>query len=270
MHDPSMRRAALLLAFALLAGSATAQAPLPSAPSQVVEGPPPAPPMPPLAIGPLEPPAPPAPAEPVVVDPRKPQRPIAALSSVRPTYPRDQVCLGISGTVSLVVTIGADDSVLQVNVERSTRSRALDRAAMDAVRRARWQAEIVNGKPVTSRVRLPVEFVLDGLPRDYCRRIDIALLDNDGSDVFAGKPVHAQLELYVTGPTELLLQWRRLAVPPQSEAVVHEERRRLQRAVFEQRTTFNVAPPQSLSPGRYALEALIDGELRGQREFEVR
>lgn len=231
-------RSAALLAFALLAHGANAQEPTP----------PPPPPTPPVAI-----------------DPGKPQRPVAALSSVMPTYPRDQVCLGVHGTVILIVTIGADDQVQDVEVERSTRSRELDRAAMEAVRKARWQAEIVNGEPVASRVRLPVEFVLDQQPREYCRRVDVTLFDTE-----AVAPVSARIELYVPAALEAKLQWRRLAVPPQSEALIHEERRALSRPERERRSAVEVATPKPLPPGRYALDVLIDGELRGHQEFEVR
>lgn len=231
-------RSAALLAFALLAHGANAQEPTP----------PPPPPTPPVAI-----------------DPGKPQRPVAVLSSVMPTYPRDQVCLGVHGTVTLIVTIGADDQVQDVEVERSTRSRELDRAAMEAVRKARWQAEIVNGEPVASRVRLPVEFVLDQQPREYCRRVDVTLFDTE-----AVAPVSARIELYVPAALEAQLQWRRLAVPPQSEALIHEERRALPRPERERRSAVEVATPKPLPPGRYALDVLIDGELRGHQEFEVR
>ena len=248
------RRTALLFVLALLACNAEARAqtqPPPPADEISVSPPPPRP-------------AAPAPA-PVAIDPSKPQRPIATLTSVQPIYPRDQVCLGIDGTVTLVVTVGADSQVLDVNVERSSRSRELDRAAIDAVRRTRWQAQIVNGEPIASRVRLPVTYVLDEQPRESCRRVEITLFDTE-----AAAPVSARLELYVPVALQAQLQWRRLAAPPQSEALVHEERLTVGRSERERRSALDVATPRPLPPGRYALDVLIDGEPRGHQEFEVR
>lgn len=246
------RHTALLLALALFACNAEARA--------QAQSPPPV-----DEIGVSPPPPPPRPPTPFAIDPSKPQRPIAALTSVQPIYPRDQVCLGIDGTVTLIVAVGADNQVLDVTVERSSRSRELDRAAIDAVRRTRWQAQIVNGVPIASRVRLPVTYVLDEQPREYCRRVEITLFDTE-----AAAPVSARLELYVPVALQAELQWRRLAAPPQSEALVHEERRTVERSERERRSALDVATPRPLPPGRYALEVLIDGQPRGRQEFEVR
>lgn len=251
---PNRHTASLLLVLALLAcnADAPAQTQPPPPADEISVSPPPAPPRPP------------APA-PVAIDPSKPQRPIAALTSVQPIYPRDQVCLGIDGTVTLVVTVGADNQVLDVAVERSSRSRELDRAAIDAVRRTRWQAQVVNGVPIASRVRLPVTYVLDEQPREYCRRVEITLFDTE-----AAAPVSARLELYAPVALQAQLQWRRLAAPPQSEALVHEERRTVAPSERERRSALDVATPRPLPAGRYALDVLIDGEPRGRQEFEVR
>jgi TonB family protein len=178
------RHTALLLVLALFACNAEARAQTQSPP-----------PVDEIGV------SPPPPPTPFAIDPGKPQRPIAALTSVQPIYPRDQVCLGIDGTVTLIVAVGSDNQVLDVTVERSSRSRELDRAAIDAVRRTRWQAQIVNGVPIASRVRLPVTYVLDEQPREYCRRVEITLFDTE-----ATAPVSARLELYVPVALEAQLQ----------------------------------------------------------------
>ena len=48
---------------------------------------------------------------------------------------------------------------LDVAVEKSSRNRNLDRAAMDAARKWKFNPEMQNGVGVQSRVRVPVDFV---------------------------------------------------------------------------------------------------------------
>lgn len=233
----SNRRASWALALALLAGGTSAQTPVP-----------------------------------VAIDPGKPQRPLTALSAVQPVYPRDQACLRIEGTVSLIVTVGADNGVAKVEIERSSGSAELDRAVEQAVRRARWQAEIVNGEAVAASLPLAIEFVSDDEPREYCRRVEITLSEADGEDIVpvSPEPIEARVELFVPAPLEAQLQWRRLATPSQAEAVFHEERRKLERPQNERRSSFDATAPRPQRPGRYALDVLVAGELRAHREFELR
>ncbi|SFK96637.1 energy transducer TonB [Lysobacter sp. cf310] len=238
----SNRRAAWALALALPAAGAFAQTPLPG------------------------------PAAPVAIDPGKPQRPLTALSAVQPVYPRDQACLRIQGTTRLIVTVGADNGVAEVEIERSSGSAELDRAAAQAVRRARWQAEIVNGEPVAASLPLAIEFVSDDEPREYCRRVEITLFGDDGEDVIpvSAEPIEMRVELFVPAALEARWQLRRLGVPSQGESLLHEERRTLQRPDNERRSSFDATVPRPPGPGRYALDVLIDGEQRAHHEFEVR
>ena len=60
----------------------------------------------------------------------------------------------------LVVDVDANGNVTNVSVEKSSRNRDLDRAAVDAARKWRFNAEVVNGVPTAGRVRVPVDFVL--------------------------------------------------------------------------------------------------------------
>src|SRR5690606_13089217 len=84
-----------------------------------------------------------------------------------PQYPPSAVRSGIEGTVILVISIDAKGNVLDIEVEKSSRNRDLDRAAIDAARKWRFSPEIRNGAPVASRVRVPVDFTLDCL-RNNC------------------------------------------------------------------------------------------------------
>lgn len=240
------RRRLWPLALILLAGSATAQTPAP--------------------------PAPPGPPASVAIDPSKPQRPLSARSAVQPRYPRDQACLRIEGTVGLIVTVGADDSVSAVEIERSSGSAELDRAAAEGARRTRWQAEIVNGEAVASSLPLAVKFVSDDEPREYCRRVEITLFGDDGEDVIpvSAEPIEMRVELFVPAALEARLQLRRIGAPSQSESPIHEQRRKLERPDNERRSSFDASVPRPPSPGRYALDVLVDGEPRAHHEFEVR
>ncbi|WP_330969007.1 energy transducer TonB, partial [Lysobacter sp. A3-1-A15] len=107
------------------------------------------PPAPPPA-----PPAPPAPAQSIgsSVDP-------SSRSRNPPKYPTNELRQGVGGTVVLVISIDAQGNVLDVSVEKSSRNRNLDRAAMDAARKWRFNPEVRNGVAVASRVRVPVDFV---------------------------------------------------------------------------------------------------------------
>lgn len=103
---------------------------------------------------PPSPPSPPAPATTIgsSVDP----------SSKRlnpPKYPPTEARQGVGGTVVLVITIDGQGNVLDVAVEKSSRNRNLDRAAMDAARKWKFNPEMQNGVGVQSRVRVPVDFV---------------------------------------------------------------------------------------------------------------
>ena len=66
----------------------------------------------------------------------------------------------IQGTTTLIVSIDANGAVLDVEVERSSGNRNLDRAAVQAARRWRFNAEVRDGKKIASRVRVPVDFKL--------------------------------------------------------------------------------------------------------------
>jgi len=109
---------------------------------------------------PAPPPAPPAPPAPqpdigASVD-------ISSKNMNPPQYPPAAARAGIEGTVILVIDVDASGNVTNVSVEKSSRNRDLDRAAMQAARRWRFNPSIVNGQPAPGRVRVPVDFRLGG------------------------------------------------------------------------------------------------------------
>ena len=126
---------------------------------------PPPPEPPPIVVDdpspvdvPAPPPAPPAPPAPQdtlgSVDP-------SSKSRNPPTYPPSALRAQIEGTVILVISIDAQGNVIDIDVEKSSRNRDLDRAAVDAARKWRFNPQIENGVAVASRVRVPVDFNLN-------------------------------------------------------------------------------------------------------------
>ena len=108
---------------------------------------------------PAPPPAPPSPPAPVTnigssVDP-------SSRANNPPEYPREALRSGVEGTVVLLIHIDAQGNVLDIEVERSSRNRDMDRNAVRAARRWRFNPAVENGVPVPSTVRVPVDFTLN-------------------------------------------------------------------------------------------------------------
>ena len=78
-----------------------------------------------------------------------------------PRYPPAALRSGITGTVVLIVSVDANGNVTDVSVERSSRNRDLDRAAIQAARKWRFNPAMQDGRPAAGLVRIPVEFNLD-------------------------------------------------------------------------------------------------------------
>ncbi|WP_066098707.1 energy transducer TonB [Xanthomonas massiliensis] len=150
----------------------------------LVDAPPPPPPPPVKNLAPPKPsPVPPPPQAPIVdvpeprandiVTPPSPPSPPAPPSDVSasvdissknmnpPKYPPSAFRAGIQGEVILIIDVDASGNVTNVSVEKSSRNRDLDRAAMEAARRWKFNAAMVDGKKSAGRVRVPVNFALN-------------------------------------------------------------------------------------------------------------
>jgi periplasmic protein TonB len=79
---------------------------------------------------------------------------------VRPSYPSTARRLGLEGTSMLRVYVAADGRVTDVQVDQTAGHPDLDRAAVDAVRRWKFEPGRRGSEPVGMWVRLPVQFVL--------------------------------------------------------------------------------------------------------------
>ena len=106
----------------------------------------------------VQPPAPPAPPAPT------PNVEASVDASYKnrnpPKYPPAALRAGITGTVVLIIDVDASGNVTNVSVEKSSRNRDLDRAAMDAARKWRFNPGSQGGQKVAGRVRVPVDFKL--------------------------------------------------------------------------------------------------------------
>jgi protein TonB len=110
-------------------------------------------------IGPPVSPAPPvaAPAAPAMADRSIPQ----PVRSPAPRYPREAQRRGESGTVLVRVHVGADGEPTGVDLVEGSGSRSLDRAAVDAVGRWRFDPAIQGGRPVAGVIQVPITFNLE-------------------------------------------------------------------------------------------------------------
>ena len=63
-----------------------------------------------------------------------------------------------SGTVLVRVDVGPDGVPTSVGISRSSRSRDLDRAAIEAVQRWRFRPAMADGRPTVGSVVVPIEF----------------------------------------------------------------------------------------------------------------
>lgn len=105
-----------------------------------------------------EEPGPAAPARPAPAPVPQADRPAEPLSRVQPAYPPAALRIREEGTVLLRVEVDAEGNPSSVEVERSSRSRDLDRAARDAVLQWTFRPAIEDGEPVPSVVTVPVDF----------------------------------------------------------------------------------------------------------------
>lgn len=111
-----------------------------------------APPPPPPSAAP----PPPRPPEPALASRANP----VPVSSPAPRYPMEAVRRRESGTVLVRVDVGPDGIPTSSSIVQSSQSRALDRAALDAVRRWRFEPAVVNGNPTVGSVVVPIRFDL--------------------------------------------------------------------------------------------------------------
>jgi len=89
--------------------------------------------------------------------------PPVPIGSIRPVYPEFARRAGIQGTVRLEVDVYKDGTVGNIRVVRSVQPGpgGLDEAAIEAVRKVRFQPGKSSGNPVDTTVIVPIEFKLN-------------------------------------------------------------------------------------------------------------
>ena len=85
-------------------------------------------------------------------------RDVGMSSMPAPAYPELAALMRIAGRTVLIVDVSPQGEATDVVVEKSSRNRDLDRAAIDAARRWKFVPALKAGEPVAGRVRVPVDF----------------------------------------------------------------------------------------------------------------
>lgn len=132
-------------------------------------------------IGPLDAPAPvadesapverplPAPPVPIARPAAPPARKVAGVdrkarpipgATPAPAYPMRALRDGESGTALVLVHIGPDGIPTATELAQSSGSRELDRAALQGVRRWRFEPAMADGHPTVGEVVVPIDFRL--------------------------------------------------------------------------------------------------------------
>ena len=89
----------------------------------------------------------------------------------------------------------------------------------------------------------------------------------------AGQPLRAKIGLYVPSPLELKLVLRHATPQAGGDgayAVVHEERRKLERPERVEMSSLDFVTPAPMTAGSYLLEAWVHGGLVSSTPVEVR
>jgi TonB family protein len=95
------------------------------------------------------------------VRPAPDQEVVSVGSMVPPRYPAEAASQGVGGKVNLVIDVDAQGHPADIEVESAEPAGVFDQAAVDAARNWRFEPKIENGKPVASRIRVPLEFEPD-------------------------------------------------------------------------------------------------------------
>jgi TonB family protein len=81
-------------------------------------------------------------------------------SLVQPSYPEDARKAGIEGTAIVEVTVSADGTVLGCSLATSSGNVLMDAAAISAAKASKFAPGTRDGKPVVTKVRMPIRFKL--------------------------------------------------------------------------------------------------------------
>ena len=105
---------------------------------------------------------------PAVSQPPKPQpighdRPPVPISLVKPNYPFELRKEGVSGVVKVRITISEAGRVVDAEIIESPHE-AFSKAALDAVKKWKFEPGLANGVPVATRATYPIHFDIEQAP----------------------------------------------------------------------------------------------------------
>ncbi|EJO80124.1 energy transducer TonB [Leptospira interrogans] len=86
--------------------------------------------------------------------------PVDLTPNITPDYPNEARSAGITGTSTLEVIIAENGQVLRVRSVGKSLGFGLDEAAIEAFYKKRYSPSILEGKPITVKVLIPVRFSL--------------------------------------------------------------------------------------------------------------
>ncbi|QSX77754.1 energy transducer TonB [Agrilutibacter solisilvae] len=99
-----------------------------------------------------------------------PATPPMAQHTPPPDYPPELACRQVGGQVVLDVRLAPNGVPVGIDIFRSSGVKALDDSAVTAVRGWQFKGATAGGKPVPSKVQVPVTFAPPNPPPDECNR----------------------------------------------------------------------------------------------------
>lgn len=106
--------------------------------------------------------------------PRIPPTQPMAKDTPPPAYPKLLACQGVGGQVVLMLQLGVDGLPSDVRVQTRSRHADLDTAAVEAVRGWTFTPATAAGKPVPSKIQVPVTFTPPRVKPDACFALEEA------------------------------------------------------------------------------------------------
>jgi TonB family protein len=212
-----------------------------------------------------------------LIDPALPQRAVSLRVRSEPIYPRYELCNGIGGNVRVILSIDEAGNVTDASVQKSSRSRGLDRAAVRAVRNFKFDPEIRNGEPIPTHGAVPFEFFVDGNNKmSDCAEL---ILNNEGGltrdHFFAGEKILLRVKRAFHGGEKIRVLWTYLEDDGYGsddyEAPLfeqYEETKEVQSSGV-QTINFILATEKSWPSGSYDAEVHIGEELEARANFRL-
>ncbi|CAA9332399.1 MAG: Ferric siderophore transport system, periplasmic binding protein TonB [uncultured Lysobacter sp.] len=100
--------------------------------------------------------------------PHVPPTPPKARDTPPPAYPELLACQGIGGRVVLMLQVGPDGVPGDTRVKQRSAHAEFDAAALAAVRNWRFAPATAAGKPVATKIQVPVTFTPPTIKPDAC------------------------------------------------------------------------------------------------------